>query len=105
MLLTSWALAAIPSLPLAGFLGGALELSVDARVTALAIGLMALTGILFGLAPAVRSARTDVSRALREDRRGSSAGRSTLRLRDGLVVVQVAASLVLVLATGLMLAV
>jgi putative ABC transport system permease protein len=100
-MLTRWALATLPSLPLAGFLGGSLELSVDARVAGFAVALMVLTGVLFGLAPAVRSARTDVSRALREERRGSSASRGTLRLRDGLVVVQVAASLVLVLATGL----
>jgi putative ABC transport system permease protein len=101
LLLTRWALAALPSLPLAAVLGGDLELGVDARVAGFAVALMILTGVLFGLAPAVRSARTDVSRALREDRRGSSAGRGTLRLRDGLVVVQVAASLVLVLTTGL----
>jgi predicted permease len=101
LMLTRWALATLPSLPLAGFLGGSLELSVDARVAGFAVALMVLTGVLFGLAPAVRSARTDVSRALREERRGSSASRGTLRLRDGLVVVQVAASLVLVLATGL----
>jgi predicted permease len=101
LLLTRWALAALPSLPLTAFLGGALELGVDARVVGFALGLMVLTGLLFGLVPAVRSARTDVSSALREDRRGSSAGRGALRLRDGLVVVQVATSLVLVLATGL----
>jgi predicted permease len=100
LLLKRWALDALPSLPLSGFLGGDLELGVDARVIGFAAALMALTGVLFGLAPAVRSARTDVSRALREDRR-SSTGRGTLRLRDGLVVVQVAASLVLVLGTGL----
>ena len=101
LLLTRWALAALPSLPLASVLGGELEVGVDARVAGFAVALMILTGVLFGLAPAVRSARTDVSRALREDRRGSSAARGTLRLRDGLVVVQVASSLLLVLATGL----
>jgi predicted permease len=101
LLVTRWALAALPSLPLASVLGGELELGVDARVAAVAVALMVLTGMSFGLAPAVRSARTDVTRALREDRRGTSAGRGTLRLRDGLVVVQVAASLVLVLGTGL----
>jgi len=98
LLLTHWALAALPSLPLSPLLGGALELRLDARVAGFAAAVMVLTGVSFGLAPAVRSARTDVSRGLR---RGSSAGRATLRLRDGLVVLQVAASLVLVLGTGL----
>jgi putative ABC transport system permease protein len=102
LVLTRWAVAALSTLPLADVLGGTLELAVDARVTLFALGLVVLTGVLFGLAPAVRSARTDVSRALRDDRRGPSSGRGTVRLRSTLVAVQVAASLVLVLGTGLL---
>jgi putative ABC transport system permease protein len=102
LLLTRWALAALPSLPLGDVLGGALELGVDARVALFSVGLMLLTGVLFGLAPALRSAGADVAQALRDDRRGSSGGRGTLRLRSLLVAVQVAASLVLVLGTGLL---
>jgi predicted permease len=102
LILTRWALSALPALPLADVIGGTLELAVDTRVTLFALGLVTLTGILFGLAPAVRSARTDVSRALRDDRRGASSDRGTVRLRSMLVAVQVAASLVLVLGTGLL---
>ncbi len=102
LLFTRWALAAIPSLPIADVIGGTLELGVDARVAMFAVGLMALTGILFGLAPAVRSVRTDVARPLRDDRRGTSSSRGANRLRSLLVAVQVAASLVLVLGTGLL---
>jgi predicted permease len=102
LILARWALLALPALPLANVLGGTLELGVDARVTLFALALVALTGLLFGLAPALRSARTDVSRALRDDRRGASSDRGTVRLRSVLVAVQVAASLVLVLGTGLL---
>jgi putative ABC transport system permease protein len=102
LLLTRWVVAALPGLPLGDVLPGTLELAVDARVIAFAVGLMTLTGVLFGLAPAIRSTRTDVSRALRDDRRGSSSGRAARRLRSALVAVQVAASLVLVLGAGLL---
>jgi predicted permease len=102
LLLTRWALAAIPALPLADVVGGTLELRIDGRVALFSLALMALTGVLFGLAPAIRSVRADVARVLRDDRRGASADRGTMRLRSLLVAVQVAASLVLVLGTGLM---
>ncbi len=102
LILTRWALSALPALPIADVIGGTLELAVDARVTLFAFGLVTLTGVLFGLAPAVRSARTDVSRALRDDRRGASSDRGSVRLRSMLVAIQVSASLVLVLGTGLL---
>jgi predicted permease len=101
LLFTRWALAAIPALPLGDVLGGTLELGVDARVASFSVGLMVFTGVLFGLAPALRSARADVAQTLRDDRRGATGGRGSTRLRSLLVAVQVAASLVLVLGTGL----
>ena len=102
LLLTRWALASLPALPLGGLLGGEVSLGIDVRVVLFALGLVAVTGVLFGLVPAMRSARTDVSQALRDDRRGASSDRGTVRLRSMLVAVQVAASLVLVVGTGLL---
>ena len=102
LVLTRLMLSTIPSLPLADVLGGTLELAIDGRVAVFALALMAFTGILFGLSPALRLARTDVGQALREDRRGATGGRRMVRLRDALVAVQVAASLVLVLGAGLL---
>jgi predicted permease len=99
LLLTRWALAGIPSLPISGLLGGTLELGIDTRVALFSIALMTGTGILFGLAPALRTARADVT--LRDDRRTASMDRGTSRLRNLLVAVQVAASLVLVFGAGL----
>lgn len=100
--LARWALTVVPTLPL-GFPGGGLsEVGIDGRVALFAAVLVGVTGLVFGLAPALRSARADVAVALRDEQRGSSAGRGILRLRNALVAVQVAASLVLVLGTGLL---
>ncbi len=100
--LARWAVGMIPSLPIPVPGWDHVELLFDTRVVLFAGGLVVVTGVLFGLAPAVRSAGADVAGSLRDERRGSSMGGATRRLRDALVVVQVAASLVLVLGTGLL---
>ncbi|HUF76313.1 MAG TPA: ABC transporter permease [Longimicrobiales bacterium] len=100
--LARWALTVLPALPTGDLLGGTLEVALDTRVILFALSLALGTGLLFGLAPALRSSRADVSRTLRDDRRGTTSDRGTLRLRGFLVAVQVAASLLLVLGTGLM---
>lgn len=87
--------------PLSG--GAELNFAVDARVMAFGFGLVLLTGLLCGLAPALRSARGDLAGALREESRSSSASRGTSLLRNGLVAVQVAVSIVLVVGTGILL--
>ena len=102
LLITRWAVVAIPSLPFLEVAGRSMELSVDLCVALCSVALMASTGILFGLTPAIRSVRTDVARTLRDDRRGASGGRGANRLQSLLVAVQVAASLILVLGTGLL---
>lgn len=102
VLFTAWAVKVIPTLPLPDAFPGLLDLHLDARVLTYSLALVAVTGMLFGLAPAVRAARTDVAGSLRDDRRTSSLGRGTARLRGALVAVQVAASLLLVVGTGLL---
>jgi predicted permease len=79
-----------------------LDLSLDAPVLAFT-GLVALaTGVLFGLAPALQASRPDVVEVLKEEGRGNGAsGRATLR--NGLVVAQVALSVVALIAAGLFL--
>jgi predicted permease len=86
-------------------LPGAIEiegLGLELNTAALAFTAVtaAITGLLFGLAPAWRAARTDVLQSLRDDSRATSA-RS--RLRSTLVAAQVALSLVLLAGTGLFL--
>ena len=73
-----------------------LNLDRDWRVFAFAGALAVVTGLLFGLAPALRSARTDLGEVLKSAGRGSTAGPERFGLRRLLVVLQVALSLVLV---------
>ena len=74
---------------------------LDWRVLAFVIGITAATGILFGVAPALRSTRTDVNSALKETNRNVAGSRSVLG--KTLVIGQVAISLVLLSGAGLML--
>ena len=101
VLIARWILSAVPSMPIPIPMGSAMSLEMDARVGLFSLALVAATGLLFGLAPALRAVRADVAQTLRDDGRNSSVGRGTARLRNLLVVVQVATSLVLVLGTAL----
>jgi len=66
------------------------------------LGVSALTGLLFGLLPALRASRTDLHAALKEGGR-SMAGSSWERARKGLLVAEVGLALVLLVGAGLML--
>jgi predicted permease len=78
----------------------ALDLSLDARVLGFTLAVSVLTGLLFGLAPAWRATRLDLTASLK-DQTGASAGRSRLLLNKLLVVTQVALSLLLLVGAGL----
>jgi predicted permease len=78
-----------------------LNLTPDWRVFAFAAALAVLTCLLFGLAPAIRSTRMEPGVVMKSGGRGMTANRERLSLRRGLVIVQVALSLVLV-AGGLL---
>jgi predicted permease len=69
---------------------------------AFTIAIAMITGVIFGLAPALHASRQDVATAMRSVGRASGA-RRTVRLRDALVVAQVALSLVLLAGAGLLL--
>jgi putative ABC transport system permease protein len=78
----------------------AAEISLDPRVL-LFSGLVAVvTGILFGLAPAWHARRVDLQRALKETTRGTTSSRAGLR--QGLVIAEVALTLVLLVGAGLL---
>ena len=77
-----------------------LNLKLDLRVLAFTIGVSAITGLLFGLAPALRATRIDLTPALKDNAR-SLAGGSGSRLTRSLIVIQVAMSLVLLVGAGL----
>ncbi len=76
--------------------------SPDFRVLCFTFAVSVLTALLFGLAPALQSARIDILSALKEGGRTSSQGSGRSRLRSGLVMAQVALALVLLVGTGLL---
>ena len=78
-----------------------IDLQPDLRVLVFAAGLAVLTCVLFGLAPALRGSRSEPGVVLKAGGRGSSAGRERARLRQILVVVQVALSLILIVGAVL----
>ena len=77
----------------------AAEIGVDLRVLGFALAVSLVTGVLFGLAPALQSLRTDVNRELKETR---GAGGSPKRLRAVLVIAEVALALMLLTGAGLL---
>lgn len=78
----------------------ALDLKLDLRVLGFTIAVSLVTGLLFGLAPALRSTRVDLTPALKDNAR-SVAGGSRSFLTKSLIVAQVAMSLVLLVGAGL----
>lgn len=77
------------------------DASIDARVLAFAFATTIVTGLLFGLVPALRASKTDLQRDLRAGGRGVAGDRG-LRLRHGLVVAEVALAMMLVVGGGVM---
>ncbi|MET0626234.1 MAG: ABC transporter permease [Pyrinomonadaceae bacterium] len=78
------------------------ETSIDGRVFLFALAVSVLTGIIFGLAPALQASKTDLATSLKDGGRGGSAGAARARLRAALVVSEVALSLVLLVGAGLL---
>jgi predicted permease len=73
---------------------------IDMRVLAFAFGISVLTGLLFGLVPALQASRTDVDLALRDG--ASAEGPARTRTRALLLVAQVALSMILLVGAGLL---
>jgi putative ABC transport system permease protein len=79
------------------------SVAIDGRVLAFTMLISLLTGITFGLAPAWQGAQTDVNATLKAASRHNPGGVGRTRTRNALVVTQVALSLVLLMAAGLLL--
>jgi predicted permease len=97
----SLALQVISALPLPVPIPVALALHIDARVLTFTIAIATAAGLLAGLAPATRATRSDLVTDLKGDAVVTRAGRRWT-LRDGLVVLQTAVTLVLLVAAGLL---
>ena len=78
------------------------ELRIDGLVALFTLGVSVLTGLLFGLAPAVQTSRTNLQETLKEGGRGATADRSGHAMRRVLVVAEVALALTLLTGAGLL---
>jgi putative ABC transport system permease protein len=98
--LASWAVAGVVAFGPAG-LPRLHEVAIDRSVLAFTALVAVLTGILFGLVPALHAARSDLAQMLRASVRGSSRGGSH-RTRSALVVAEMTLALVLLVGAGLL---
>jgi putative ABC transport system permease protein len=101
ILFARWGVPALLALAPQGTIPRADMIRIDARVMAFALGVSLLTGIIFGLAPALRLTRRSFQGSLLPGSRAFSAGQE--RLRSTLVVAEIALALVLLAGAGLML--
>jgi predicted permease len=100
LLVGSWTLGAlVGSIPESLGAQG-LQAKFDYRVLLFALGISILTGLLFGLIPALRSTSADLQSTLREQGANVFGGKSNVRLRKALLVSQVALTVVLLAAAG-----
>jgi len=101
LLIAYWGVAGITKL-LPGDFPRLNEIHMNVRVLAFTFAASVLTGILFGLVPALQISRPDVQEAIRETGRGVSGNRRQSRFRQALIVVEVALSVVLLVGAGLL---
>jgi predicted permease len=99
LLLAYWGSDVLRALPVFSFAGG-IDLTPDTRVLLFTLAVSVVAGVLFGLVPAIHAVRSDLAIELRQ---AAQAGRPRgARLRGALVVTQIAVSLVLLVAAGLL---
>jgi putative ABC transport system permease protein len=79
-----------------------MRIEIDGAALLFNFAIAVLTGLLFGLVPAWQSSRADLSLALKEAAKGAGGGAVSHRLRGGLVVAEIAISLLLLVGAGLM---
>ncbi len=84
------------------FRAGLAPISVDGRVLAFTVVLSLFAGVLFGLVPAWRASRIDLSNVLKDTGRSLLGGSGGRRLRSSLVVTEVALALILLVGAGLL---
>ena len=78
------------------------EVNLDATVLAVTFAVAVGTGLIFGVVPSLASGQPDLTESLKEGGRGSTVGRYRNRLRNSLVVAEVALALVLLTGAGLL---
>jgi putative ABC transport system permease protein len=78
------------------------EISIDGRVLAFSFGTALLTGLVFGLVPALQASKPDLNTSLKEGGKGTQAGSQGRRARSILVVSEIALALMLLIGAGLL---
>ena len=101
LLIAYWGVAGITKL-LPGDFPRLNEINLNLRVLGFTFAASVLTGILFGIVPALQISRSDVQEAIRETGRGVSGNRRQSRFRQALIVFEVALSVVLLVGAGLL---
>jgi predicted permease len=84
-------------------LDGSIDLSFDARVVGFTLVVSVLTGLVFGIIPAIKASGTDVNEVLKTGGRGGALGWTHNRLRGLLVISEIALALVALVGSGLFL--
>ncbi len=96
-----WLTAVLPRWASSGSTPIPVNLSPDARVLFFSIAVAVLTGLAFGLAPALQGSRVEPIHALKSGARSATGAGSRWSLKQGLVTAQIALSLVLLVGAGL----
>jgi putative ABC transport system permease protein len=78
------------------------NIHLDTRVLGFTLGLSLLTGLLFGLAPALHTSQLELSETLKEGGRSGSGGRRAQRVRSVFIVAEIALTLALLVGAGLL---
>jgi putative ABC transport system permease protein len=99
--LASWGVNALPAM-MPGSLPHLENIPLDLRVLGFALGISLITGIIFGLAPALEGSGIALSETLKQAGRGVTGGASSRRIRRVLITAEVALSLVVVIGAGLL---
>lgn len=102
LLVTSWAVSYLTSTAVAA-LPRAQNVAIDWPVVCFALALAAVTGLVFGLVPAVHATQVTIRASLNEESRGGSGSTRQRKIRSALVVAEIGLALVLLVGAGLLL--
>ena len=102
LLLAEWTMRVFVAALRDGAQISGLQSHLDSRVLCFALGVSVLTTLLFALAPALRSARVDLQKSLKEHGSGAASITGSMRLRGALTVAQLALTVALLTASGLL---
>jgi putative ABC transport system permease protein len=103
LFMARWSIDSLHALAVAnGYVPARLTVAIDGRMFAFSLCLSLATGIVFGLAPALRASRVDLNQGLRDGGFAGSGGAKQSRGRRALIVAELALSLVLLTAFGLL---